>query len=175
MTLSFNHMYYVTYFFWHVFCFFLLFLLCQILLLKHIMTLLKHLFYSNILHALCLSILCQLFIWQQIISIIFNCFIPIELIDIIALPLHVALHVALCLQRSSLSLHIAGPSQCPWVDKPHPASVPGTRPAVAGRSRKVSVQEVGNGSGVADWNYRQLSQDTFHWNDVENYQWFLVV
>ncbi len=64
MTLSFDHMYYVTHFFWHVFYFFLLFLFCQLLLLKHIMTPLKHLFYSNILYALCLSILCQLFIWQ---------------------------------------------------------------------------------------------------------------
>ncbi len=96
-------------------------------------------------------------------------------LSIIALPLHhdVALHVALCLQRPSLSLHIAGPSQCPWVDKPHPASVSGTLPAVAGRSRKVSAQAVGNGSCVADWNYRQFSQDNFNWNDVEN--WCLVV
>ena len=95
------------------------------------------------------------------------------LIDIIALPLHVALHVALCLQRYWLSLHIAGPSQCPRVDKPHPASVPGTRPAVAGRSRKEIVQAVGNGSGVADWNYLHFFQDTFNRNGVEN--WFLVV
>ena len=60
-----------------------------------------------------------------------------EIIDIMAIIdiilLHVALHVALCLEPHWLSLHIAGPSQCPRVDKPHPASVPRTRPAVAGR------------------------------------------
>ncbi len=48
-------------------------------------------------------------------------------------------------------------------------------PAVAGRSLKVIAQAVGNGSSVADWNYRQFSQDTFHWNDVVNCQWFFVV
>jgi hypothetical protein len=100
-------------------------------------------------------------------------FIPIEIIDIIALPLHVALHVALCLQRYWLSLHIAGPSQCPLVDKPHPASVPRTLPAVARRSLKEIAQAVGNDSSVADWNYRQFSHDTFNGNDVEN--WFFVV
>jgi hypothetical protein len=107
------------------------------------------------------------------ISVIFNYFIPIEISDIIARPLHVALHVALCLQRYWLSLHIAGPSQSPRVDKLHPASVPETRPAVAGRSPKEIAQAVGNGSGVADWNYRQFFRDTFNRNDVEN--WFLVV
>jgi hypothetical protein len=83
--------------------------------------------------------------------------------------------LALCLQCYWLSLHIAGPSQCTRVDKlePHHASVPGTRSAVAGRSRKEIAQAVGNGYGVADWNYRQFSQDTFNRNDVENR--FLVV
>ena len=119
------------------------------------------------MHYVCRCVLCQLFIWQWIISIIFNNLIPIEIIDIIALPwpLDVDLHVALCPQRPSLSLHIAGPSKGPWVDKPHSASVSGTLPAVAGRSRKVSAQAVGNGSSVADWNNRQFSYDTFNWND----------
>ncbi len=90
-------------------------------------------------------ILCLLFLFSCIISIIFNYFIQIEIIDIISLwlSLHIALHVALCLQIRWLSLHIAGPSQCPLVDKPHPASVAGTRPAVAGCSRKEVAQALG--------------------------------
>ena len=59
------------------------------------------------------------------------------------------------------------------VDKPHPASVPGTRSAVAGRSQKEIVQAVWNGSGVTDRNYWQFPQDTLNGDDVEN--WFLVV
>ncbi len=59
------------------------------------------------------------------------------------------------------------------VDKPHPASVPGTRLAVAGCSRKEIVKAVWNSSGVTDRNYWKFSQDTFNGNDIEN--WFLVV
>jgi hypothetical protein len=65
----------------------------------------------------------------------------------------------------------------------HPASVPGTRPAV-GQGRTTSCicprnpgggrlalperdwQAVLNGSGVSYWNYRQFSQDTFNGDDV---------
>ncbi len=99
------------------------------------------------MHYVFQCILCQLFYDKklfQLFSIISFHFIPIEISDIITLPLHVALHVALCLQRYWLSLHIAEPSQCPRVDKPHPASVSGIRPAVAGRSRKEIAQAVGN-------------------------------
>jgi hypothetical protein len=128
------------------------------------------------IHYVFRCILCELFNDNrlfQLFLIIFNYFIPIEISGLIALPLRVALHVALCLRFYWLSLHIAGPSQCPLVDKPHPASVPGTRPAVAGRSRKEIALAVGNGSCVADWTYWQFSQDTFNRNDVENC--FLVV
>jgi hypothetical protein len=59
------------------------------------------------------------------------------------------------------------------VNKPHPASVPGTLLAVAGHSRNKIVQEVLNGTCVADRNYWQFSHDTFNWYDTEN--WFLVV
>ncbi len=85
-----------------------------------------------------------------------------------------ALHVALRHQPHWLSLHIAGPSQFPLVDKPHPASVTGTLPAaVSWCSREEIVQAVQNDSGVAYWNYRQFPHDTFNWDDLEN--WFLVV
>ncbi len=172
MSLIFNQEYYLTYFFWHQLCplFLFVFIMSVILLKTYYVTY----SYSNILYAFFFQcILCQFFVWQYIISIIFNYFIPIELIDIIARPLPVALHVALCPQRPSLSLHIAGPSQCPCVDKPHPASVSRTRPAVAGRSWKASAKAVGNGSSVAYWNHRQFSKDTFNWNDVDN--WFFVI
>jgi hypothetical protein len=106
----------------------------------------------------------------------FNC-IPIAIIDIIALPLyvalHVTLHVALLLQPYWLSLLIAGPSQCPLVDKQHPATVPRTRLAVTWRSWKETAQAVQNGSSVSNWNYLQFSQDTYNGDDVEN--WFPVV
>jgi hypothetical protein len=53
--------------------------------------------------------------------------------------LQAALDVALCLQPPFHSLHIAGPSKCPRVDKPHPASVAGTRPAVGAPGKKVRM------------------------------------
>ncbi len=56
------------------------------------------------MHYVFRFILSQLYLWEQIISIILNYFIPIEIIDIIALPLHAALHVVLCLQSYLLSL-----------------------------------------------------------------------
>ena len=87
--------------------------------------------------------------------------------------LHVAQHVAQCRQPCFHSLHITGPSQCPRVDKPHPASVAGTRPAVAWCSRKDVSQVVRNGSSVTNRHNRKFSQDTFDGDDVENR--FLVV
>ncbi len=120
-------------------------------------------FYSNILYALCFS--------MPIMSIMFMTIFFFS-IDIIALPLYVHLHVALCPQRPSLSLHIAGPSQCP-VSWQTTSCIRLRNPAGGRRSRKVSAQAVENGSSVADWNNQQSSWDTFNWNDVEN--WFLVV
>ncbi len=81
----------------------------------------------------------------------------------------------MCLQPHWSSLHIAGPAQSPRVDKPHPASVSGTLPAVSGRAKKTIAQVVLNGSGVTDRNYWQFAKDTdtFNGDDVEN--WFLVV
>jgi hypothetical protein len=70
-------------------------------------------------------------------------------------------------------LHIAGPAQRQRVDKPHPASVPGTLQAISGRAKKKIVHVVRNGSGVTDWNYWQFAQDTFNGDDVEKL--FLVV
>ncbi len=60
----------------------------------------------------------------------FNYFIPIKIMDIIALPLHVALHATLCLQPYWLSLHSVVPSQCPPLNKSHilcPSPEPGWR------------------------------------------------
>ncbi len=68
-----------------------------------------------------------------------------------------------------ISLHITGPSQCPRVDKPHAASIAGTRPAVAGRTRKDVAQMVWNCPCVADWyRYRQFSQDILYWYELQN-------
>ncbi len=74
----------------------------------------------------------------------------------------------MCLQPHWPSLHIAGPAQSPRVDKPHPASVPGTLSAVSGRARKTIAQVVHNGSGVADWNYWQFAKNIFNGDEVEN-------
>ena len=81
----------------------------------------------------------------------------------------------MCSHTHWRSLHIARPAQSPRIDKPHPASVPGTLAAVASlrRSLKTIAQAVRNGSGVTDRNYWQLPQDTLNGDDVEN--WFLVV
>ncbi len=68
---------------------------------------------------------------------------------------------------------IARPAQSPRIDKPHPASVPGTLAAVPGRSLKTIAQAVQDGSSVTDMNYWQLPQDTLNGDDVDN--WFLVV
>ena len=69
------------------------------------------------------------------------------------------------------SLHITGPSKCPRVDKPHPASIAGTRPGrpeVARRPGKVAVQVVWNCPCVAQWYNRQFTEDTLNWYDRES-------
>jgi hypothetical protein len=77
-------------------------------------------------------------------------------------------------QPPSLSLHTQGPSQCPRVDKLHLPSVAGTRPAVAGSTRKDVAQVVWNCPGVADavchcdWDKRKLSKDNLYGDDIEN-------
>ncbi len=83
--------------------------------------------------------------------------------------LHVTLHVAQSHSQPPFhSLHITGPSQCPRVDKPHPASVAGSRPAVAGCARKDVAQVVQNGSCVSNRHNRQLSQNALNGDDIEN-------
>ena len=67
-----------------------------------------------------------------------------------------------------ISLHVTGPSQCPRVDKPHPAPITGTRLAVAGRARKEVAQVVWNGPRVADGYNWQFPQDTLYRYDVQN-------
>jgi hypothetical protein len=64
-----------------------------------------------------------------------------------------------CCQPPHYSLHIPGPSQCPRVEKPHPASVSGTRPAVAGCTRKDIAQVVLNGSGISVSRNRRREQE----------------
>ena len=66
------------------------------------------------------------------------------------------------------SLHITGPAQRPRVDKPHPTSVAGNRPAVAGCARKEVAQVVLNGSGVSNRYNCKFFQDTLNGDDVEN-------
>ena len=66
------------------------------------------------------------------------------------------------------SLHITGPSQSPRVNKPHPASIAGTRPAVPWRPGKVDAQMVWNCPCVAHWYNRQFTEDTLDWYDIEN-------
>jgi hypothetical protein len=111
----------------------------------------------------------------MILSIMFNDFIQINLIDMITLPLHVALHVTLYLQPHFHSLQLAGPSQYPQVDKPHFASVTSTLPAVAGpipgapgtsMCRRCWMVQVSRRELLAVF----LSQDTFNWHNIEN--WF---
>ncbi len=106
----------------------------------------------------------------ELYQLYINYFIQIKIIDTIALLLHVALHIEMCLQPYSLSLRIqvARPSKCPLVDKPRPASVAGTPQAVAVCSRKEVAQAVQNDSSVTNRNYRQFSQDTLNGDDVEN-------
>ena len=55
------------------------------------------------------------------------------------------------------SFHITGPSQCPRVDKPQPASIAGARSAVAGRPWKVVAQVVWNCPLISCWYTRQFS------------------
>ena len=66
------------------------------------------------------------------------------------------------------SLHITGPAQLPRVDKPHPTSVTGTRPAVTGCTRKEVAQVVLNGSSVSNKYDCKFSQDTLNGDIIEN-------
>ena len=59
-----------------------------------------------------------------------------------------------------VSLHITEPSQCPRIDKPPTASISRTRPAVAGRARKVVAQVVWDCPLVTNRYNWQFSQDT---------------
>ena len=85
--------------------------------------------------------------------------------------LHVAPYVAQshsAIKPPPHSLHITGPAQRPRVDKPHPTSVAGNRPAVAGCARKEVAQVVLNGSSVSNRYYCKFSQDTLNGDDIEN-------
>jgi hypothetical protein len=72
------------------------------------------------------------------------------------------------LNPPSRSLHINGPRQCPRVDKPHPASIASTLPAVAGCARKEVAKVVLNCSHVTNWHDRKFSQDILHGDDIKN-------
>ncbi len=74
---------------------------------------------------------------------------------------------------SPISLHITGPSKCPLVDKPHPAFIATTRPAVTGCVREDVEQVVWNGPSVANGYNWQFSQDTLNRNIVQ--YWVPVV
>ena len=77
--------------------------------------------------------------------------------------------VAQCHQPPPLPfITYQGPSQCPWVDKPHPASVAGTRPAVTGCARKDVAQVVRKGSCVSNRHNSKFSQNALNGDDVEN-------
>jgi hypothetical protein len=70
-------------------------------------------------------------------------------------------------------LQVTGPSQCPRVDEPHPASIACARPAVAGSARKGVAHAVRNSSSITDRYHRKFAQDTLNGNDVQDR--FLVV
>jgi hypothetical protein len=61
-----------------------------------------------------------------------------------------------------------GTTPCPRVDKPHPASIACTRPAVAGCAWKDVAQVVRNCSCVTDWDNRKFSQDILNGDDIKN-------
>ncbi len=169
---------------WLIYCevyyinYFILKLLYQYYVWKPIISILNHLFYLKLFYILYLSISIKPIIYMIINYINYfwlfhsnynNWYIRQYWYDKSAM---LYLIFAIYLQPHWLSLHIAGPAQSTRIDKPHPASIPGTLPAVAWRSLKTIAQAVLNGSGVTDRNYWQFSQDTFNGDDVEN--WFLV-
>ena len=78
-----------------------------------------------------------------------------------------------CFVPRSTSLHITGPTQSPRVDKPHPATIACTRPAVAGSAWKNIAQVVGNCSGITDGDNRKFPEDILNGYDVKN--WLSVV
>ncbi len=78
-----------------------------------------------------------------------------------------------CFVPRSTSLHVTGPTQSPRVDKPHPATIACTRPAVAGSAWINIAQVVGNFSGITDGDNRKFSWDIMNGYDVKN--WLSVV
>ena len=66
------------------------------------------------------------------------------------------------------SLHITGPAQRTRVDKPHPTSVAGTRPAVARCALKEVAQTARNGSCVSNRYNCTFPQDTLNGDDVKD-------
>ena len=70
-------------------------------------------------------------------------------------------------------LQVTGPSQCPRVDEPHPASIACTLPAVAGSARKGVAHAVRNSPSVTDRHHGKFAQDTLNGNDIQDR--FLVV
>ena len=71
------------------------------------------------------------------------------------------------------SLHVTGPSQCPWVDEPHPASIACARPAVAGSARKGVAHAVRDSTGVTYRHQGKFAQDILNGNDVQD-RFFVV-
>ncbi len=77
------------------------------------------------------------------------------------------LHMASRAEPPPRLLHIQGPSKFTRVDKPHPASIAGSRLAVAGSARKDVAQVIWNGSCIADCDNRKFSKDTLNGNYIE--------
>ncbi len=71
-------------------------------------------------------------------------------------------------RNSNRPLHYMSPSQCPLVDKQHPASFAGTRPEVARRPWKVGELVVWNCPHVTCWYNRKFSKDTLNQYDVQS-------
>ena len=65
-------------------------------------------------------------------------------------------------------LHVTGPSQCPRVDEPHPASIACARPPVAGSARKGVAHAVRDSTGVTYGHQGKLAQDALNGNDVKD-------
>ena len=74
---------------------------------------------------------------------------------------------------TSHSLHVTGLRHCPRIDKPHPASITSTRPAVARCDWKQIAQMVRNRACVPNWHKRKFSQDMLNRDDIQD--WFSMV
>ncbi len=70
-------------------------------------------------------------------------------------------------------LQVTGPSQCPRVDEPHPASVACARPPVAGSARKGVAHAVRDSTGVTYRHRGKFAQDILNGNDVQD-RFFVV-